>query len=255
MKKLLLLCSALALAGCNSAPSTGDVEKFLEPKFASCENIEIVDIKKTNGYEEDGYYRVEFTYDIELKNPSVLKDHLKTYEQEEESMLAWQAAIDEYDKQEKFLMSEIGRLYSEYEDQGPQRHDFSSDGSPYPDQNRIQEYLMAVQQWKQQNPPPAIWQQKKDELAQLYIDRPKLREQKPQIKFYRNADTAMESHYLKGCPSGTYMKFMRGIFDAPRLAVQNNQDPRYWFQEYETNMQGSVTMRKTENGWRALSES
>lgn len=62
----------------------------------------------------------------------------------------------------------------------------------------------------------------------------------------------MESLYLKGCPSGTYMKFMRGIFNAPRQAAQSHQDPTYWFKEYKIHMQGFVTMRKTENGWRAL---
>lgn len=46
MKKQLLICSALALAGCSSAPDTGDAEKYLEPNFVSCQNIELVDIKK-----------------------------------------------------------------------------------------------------------------------------------------------------------------------------------------------------------------
>lgn len=252
MKKLLLLCSALALAGCNSAPGTGDVEKFLEPKFASCQNIEITDIKKTNGYEDEGNYRVEFTYDIKLKDPSVLKDFLETYEHEKASMLAWQAATEARKKQLNSLENEIRKIYQDYEAQGPQRHQFSSDGSPYPSPEGLKAYFAAAEQWKRQNPPPSAWQEKQDELAQLYADGPQV--QKPELQYFMKADTAVQNHYLKGCPSGTYMKFMRGIFDAPRLAVQNNQDPRYWFQEYETNMQGSVTMRKTEKGWRALSE-
>ena len=86
MKKRLLICSALALAGCSSSPGTSDVKKFLEPKFASCENIEIVDIKKTNGYEDDGYYRVEFAYAIKQKNPDALKDLVRTYEQEKQKL-------------------------------------------------------------------------------------------------------------------------------------------------------------------------
>lgn len=36
MNKQLLLCTVLALAGCSSAPSDSDVEKFLEPQFAAC---------------------------------------------------------------------------------------------------------------------------------------------------------------------------------------------------------------------------
>lgn len=252
MKKQLLICSALALAGCSSAPDTADVEKFLEPNFASCQNIEIVDIKKTNGYEEDGYYKVEFTYNIELKDPSMLKALLKTYEQEKESKLTWLAAMAAYNKQEGPLHEEIGRLYKEYEAQGPRPNQFSNDGSDYPYGSRLQEYEMAVKQWKQLNPPPAIWQQKKDELEQLYADRSTLRQQQPHGKIYPHADTAVESLYLKGCPSGTYMKFMRGIFNAPRQAAQSHQDPTYWFKEYEIQMQGIVTMRKTDNGWRAL---
>lgn len=74
MHKRLLLCSALALAGCNSSPSNGDLENFLEPKFAACQNIKVIDIAKTNGYEEDGYYRVDFTYGIALKDVRQLQE-------------------------------------------------------------------------------------------------------------------------------------------------------------------------------------
>ena len=115
MKKRLLICSALALAGCSSSPGTSDVKKFLEPKFASCENIEIVDIKKTNGYEEDGYYRVEFTYGIELKDPSMLKQLLHTHEQEKESVRTWLEATEARKKHISFLQREIDRIYDEYE--------------------------------------------------------------------------------------------------------------------------------------------
>lgn len=254
MKKLLLLCSALALVGCNSSPSTGDVEKFLEPKFASCENIKIIDIKKTNGYEEDGYYRAEYSYGIKLKNPSVLKDFLKTYEQEKESMESWQAAMDDYDKREHSLFEEIERMRRERIEQGPKREQFSTTGnSLYLSREQEQEHFAAFELWKAQNPPPSLMQEKTAELNQVYEDRTKKREAKPKLKFFRNADTAIESHYLKGCPSGTYLKFMRGIFDAPREASQSSQDVRHWFNEYELKMQGSVGMRKTENGWRALS--
>ncbi len=49
MKKQLLLCSTLALAGCSSAPSDSDLEKFLKPQFAACDNVKVTHIKKTNG--------------------------------------------------------------------------------------------------------------------------------------------------------------------------------------------------------------
>jgi hypothetical protein len=52
MKQLLLLGAALALVGCSSAPSEGDIEDFLESRFAPCKNIKVVDITKTNGYEQ-----------------------------------------------------------------------------------------------------------------------------------------------------------------------------------------------------------
>lgn len=74
MTKRLLLYSPLALTGCNSVPGNSDLENSLEPKFASCQNIKLVDIQKTNGYEEDGYYRVEFTYGVALKDASQLKE-------------------------------------------------------------------------------------------------------------------------------------------------------------------------------------
>jgi len=47
MKQLLLLGAALALVGCNSTPSEGDIEDFLESRFAPCQNIKVVDITKS----------------------------------------------------------------------------------------------------------------------------------------------------------------------------------------------------------------
>ena len=53
-----------------------------------------------------------------------------------------------------FLQREIDRIYDEYEALGPQRHQFSNDGSPYPSPDRLKEYFAAFKEWKQQNPPP-----------------------------------------------------------------------------------------------------
>ena len=252
MKKRLLICSALALAGCSSSPGTSDVKKFLEPKFASCENIEIVDIKKTNGYEEDGYYRVEFTYGIELKDPSMLKQLLHTHEQEKESVRTWLEATEARKKHISFLQREIDRIYDEYEALGPQRHQFSNDGSPYPSPDRLKEYFAAFKEWKQQNPPPSSWQERKDELAKLYADGPTVHQ--PNLKVYKNEFSAVGNYYNAGCPRESFSKFILEILKIPGQTVQETQDVTNWFQEYEIKMQGTVTMRKTDNGWRALSE-
>lgn len=85
MKQLLLLGAALALVGCNSAPSEGDIEDFLESRFAPCKNIKVVDITKTNGYEQDGYYRVEFAYSLELKDAKALRAAKARWQEENDT--------------------------------------------------------------------------------------------------------------------------------------------------------------------------
>ncbi|MDH1428298.1 hypothetical protein N5E89_08185 [Comamonas aquatica] len=44
------------------------------------------------------------------------------------------------------------------------------------------------------------------------------------------------------------------MFTSAARATDQTDDPSHWFQEIDGSLEGTVTMRKTDKGWRALSE-
>jgi hypothetical protein len=79
----------------------------------------VTHIKKTNGYEEDGHYRVEFTYDIELKDPDTLKRMRQTYQEERDRVKAWEDAGKADQQQIATLKTEILALRKEHNSSAP----------------------------------------------------------------------------------------------------------------------------------------
>lgn len=254
MKKLLLLCSALALAGCKSSPSTGDVEKFLEPKFASCENIKVIDIKKTNGYEEDGYYRVEFSYGIALKDAGQLKEMKAIWQQEQERSSQAKVAYAERDQKVAALRKQIDAL----EEESAPRYEQFDDGQLHHSQGisatRVltpqEQHSAALDAWRR-NPPEPL-RQKQEELKAY---EQAFREQwgNNSYQFVGQVGSTVSKFYRQGCP-GTSYKFTEGMLQGQARAADQNNDHTHWFEKREIQMRGTVTMRKTENGWRPLSE-
>lgn len=249
MKKQLLICSALALAGCSSSPSTGDVEKFLEPKFASCQNIEVVDIKKTNGYEEDGYYRVEYTFRVKLKKPSQLKAMLEQWQQEKVESRQLSEESSQFHEAHRALEQEIEALESEFATQYPFQQ--SSRFSDMNDEER-DAYKRAQHAWKMQL--DAFTKPKRDELDALNKAWQARRSAKTfDAPILGNERDASLIFYYKGCPRDAY-QMSKVMFTSAMRAIDQTNDSSHWFQEVDGSLEGTVTMRKTENGWRALSE-
>ena len=255
MKKLLLLCSALALAGCSSAPSDSDIEKFLEPQFASCDNVKVTHIKKTNGYEEDGHYRVEFTYDIELKDPDTLKRMRQTYQEERDRVKAWEDAGKADQQQIAKLKAEILALRKEHNSSAPRREDFNFNNPAGMGFLEEDAYRKALTQWENEHPMPDSLRQKMQALDELeHESRQKQERNQPKNTIFGKVKDSVWSMYVAGCPNGGSAK----LFYPALLQIYNEaakvQDVLYWLQEQQLQMKGSITMRKTENGWRALSE-
>lgn len=249
MKKRLLICSALALAGCSSSPGTGDVEKFLEPKFASCENIEIVDIKKTNGYEEDGYYRVEYTFRVKLKKPSQLKAMLEQWQQEKVEVVQFLEEQAQFYEAKRALDQEIEALEREFATQYPFQK--SSRFSDMNDEER-DAYKRAQHAWTMQL--DAFTKPKRDELDALekawQARRSAKTSDSPLLGNERDASLIF---YYKGCPRDAF-RMSEVMFTSAARASNQTNDPSHWFQEINGSLEGTVTMRKTDKGWRALSE-
>lgn len=254
MTKRLLLCSALALAGCNSAPGNSDLENFLEPKFASCQNIELVDIQKTDGYEEDGYYRVEFTYGVALKDASQLKTMKATWQQEQERSAQAKTAYAERDQKVSALRKQIEAL----EEESTPRYEQFDDGQLHHSQGisatRVltpqEQYSAALDAWRR-NPPEPL-RQKQEELK-AYEQAFRDQWGNNSYQFLGQVGAAVSKFYRQGCADASD-KFTRSMLQGHAQAADQSSDPGHWFEAREIQMKGSVAMRKTENGWRALSD-
>lgn len=255
MKKQLLLCTVLALAGCSSAPSDSDVEKFLEPQFASCDNVKVTHVKKTNGYEEDGHYRVEFTYDIELKDPDTLKRMRQTYQEERDRVKAWEDAGKADLEQIATLKTEIQALRKEHNSSAPRREDFNFNNPPGMGFLEENAYRKALIQWENEHPLPDTLRQKMQALdAMEQESRQRQERNQPKNTIYNKVTDSVWSMYVAGCPNGGSTKLLYPALLQIRNEAAKAQNVLYWLQDQQLQMKGKITMRKTENGWRALSE-
>ncbi len=257
MKKRLLICSALALAGCSSSPGTGDVEKFLEPKFASCQNIEVVDIKKTNGYEEDGYYRVEYTFRVKLKKPSQLKALLEQWQQEKAEAVQIKEEQAQFYDAEEALNQEIWALKREFATQYPpiRIQDFSPSTRPFHnDMSKEAREAYTKAQHARDAQEDAFTKPKRDELDALKKAwTARLSTKTFDSPLLGNERDASLIFYYKGCPRDA-VRMSEVMFTSAARASNQTNDPSHWFQEINGSLEGTVTMRKTDKGWRALSE-
>lgn len=248
MKNQLILSSLLVLAGCNSAPGNSDIENSLNKKFASCQNIQIAGINKTNGYEEDGLYKVEFTYEIKLKDPSTLKSMKEEYQKISQDMETWKQErydlvlkMDENDAVKETLSDIV-------EGSMPKTADFSADGkSSYLSEEENSQYKLAKEKWRQ-SPEYLKHEEIKSEGTKLFNQLRELENKMPKAHVYIATKDYVISHYAKGCPHEITLNILRGL-NAKRSANEVEEDPEQWFQEYTIENQAIIAMRKTEKGW------
>lgn len=88
-----------------------------------CKNVGIVDVKKTNGHQEERSYRVEYEAVLEVKDKSALKKLHETWQDEYDQMKAYRefdARIDQLQKEAEALRATVGPR--------PERVDFTNLG-------------------------------------------------------------------------------------------------------------------------------
>lgn len=245
MYKQLLLCTSLALAGCNSTPSNGDIEDFLSTKFSSCKNIKVVDVKKTNGYEKDGYYQVEFSYVIKY---DAAKDLHRAYLEDKESNDQGVAYSKIYHQKKAELEDEILKLELEF-----------SKSTPSPNWNpgvivgstADKEQTAASEEWQRKR--AEFTKQKRDELKALEDAASERNRNNRSNGVLTNEGNRIYAFNLAGCAQDAY-RFAPVSFPEKDEDAERTGDKSYMFKAHESPMKGTLAMRKTENGWRALSQ-
>ena len=247
----------------SSTPSTWDIEDYIESKFSSCENMRITNIKKTNGYQDGKYYKVDFEYTVNLKNSSHLEKLKNIYDEES-------AAIGE----SKRRMNSSKELVKQTENEHHQytaavTNSKTKPRSPEWGGNAEQEnkYRVDLEQWKTADPEYIAMKEHEkflnDAKAELKILYANYDDDMRNAKVYGKLDAVVSDYYTKGCGSATEMKKYIPITTSSlmsgglgRMIVVMDfgfaKDDIRWFEPQEMNMAGSVYMRKTDNGWRSL---
>ena len=116
-------------------------------------------------------------------------------------------------------------------------------------------YRKALIQWENEHPLPSSLRQKMQALDAMEQEaRQKQERDQPTNTIYNKVTDSVWSMYVAGCPNGGSTKFFYPALLQIRNEAAKAQDVLYWLQEQQLQMKGKITMRKTENGWRALSE-
>ena len=206
------------------------------------------DVAKKNGYQENDYYAVEFSYSLKVKEPKKLSEKKQQLIEETESQANASAAMREIAQTVGDLEHEIQKLdFAGY----PKTTDFDK-LYPHLSVDERTSLLHAAQEEYSRNPPPDL-QRKRQELK---VQKEKLeaqRESFPRHQIVGNAWSVAENFYEEGCSPSAKL-YLRPFVKAPREAANAHNDQTRWFDEYDVQMTAKLPMRKTENGWRALSE-
>jgi hypothetical protein len=263
VKAPYLFLASLALAGCSNTPSTGDVERVLETAVASCQNVEVTKVKKTNGYEKDGYYHVEYAYSLKLKDEDKLAKLKNTWLEEKQRAAEFIPARDAHEQRVHEIEEEIGRIEATFEGKRPNAAQFSSSGRPFyelPDHER-RAYDAAERQWLDER--SAATEGKRKEIDDLKRAWNEERAKVPSPTVLGSEGNVLYAFLSRGCSQAGW-KYATGLFSAyteavgqanANVPVGGTTDRSGWFDKQSAEMTGVMTMHKTENGWQALSES
>lgn len=224
MKKFVALSlSAISLAACGDSnkPETSDVKAFLEPKFQSCKNIKVTNVKKTNGYlhpSDPNVYVVQHSYTIALKNPSDYKALIAAYKDEKVQADAFEAELTKAldDRARVGLEQSTARENGDAKKEAQAERDF---------------FAANDRGWK--------IQEKRNEF-------------RSKAKVAGNVPFKMSRFYYEGCDYETLMTFIPTIdtYTGRILNLKIKDDSPEWLSIGDIEMTGEIMLRKTDNGWR-----
>jgi hypothetical protein len=243
VKAYLALVTAVVLAGCSNAPSSGDIEKALEASIGPCENVEIVDVKKTNGYQEEGLYQVQYKAALVVKDKSELNNLHHTWLNEYEQVTARLQANKEFEARISQLGKEADALRASVGPE-PGSGDFDSLRTEY---ERFNAYHAAKDAWRERADEAA--KPKTQEIQQLRQQ--ELQEPRPNFVVVGKESEVTTGFFYKGCPQQA-MEYVSAAI--PEMAHDQNGllDPAPRLSFTRADLKGEMTMRKTENGWQKI---
>lgn len=62
----LIFCIGTLLAGCSSKPDISDINTQIEALWEPCKLLEVIDLKKTNGFDQGSSYTLTYSYKLKF---------------------------------------------------------------------------------------------------------------------------------------------------------------------------------------------
>jgi len=246
MKALLLACIPLALAGCSSSPGEGDIEAYLNPLFATCKNIQLASISKSNGYGDANNYEVEFNYRINV-DADKLAELRDVYLKEKELSEQFSVDVKTYEQRKRELEEVVERHRLEFQraNPAPLMSQFSTTGSGHMlEPAQREEFYAAENAWKAQRDEGIAQQVAELEQSNQAWNASRASTQNKRFDNTARIGSEINAFYAEGC-TWPAPKFMVGILGQERIENQ-----AAWFDRKRIEMSGKLVMGKTENGWR-----
>lgn len=253
-KASILIIAISTLAGCSNSPSSSDIDRALTTAVAGCQNVEVTNIKKTNGYDSEGLYRVEYEYELKLKNKAGLAKLSEAWTEEKRRDVEYKSKREAYENQVRKLESDITNIRATLQSKVPiieWRNQMSE---------AERETFYEAQKLREDEQSAATEGSRK-ELEALKRAWDDARSNFPRANVYSNEDDTIYNFLSQGCTQAGW-KYAKGLLTAHVKAVNQanarvpNDMPKDLgaaFQEQSAEMTGSMTMRKTENGWLPVS--
>lgn len=215
------------IVGCSSNPETSDLKRIFKNHFDGCENIEIESVKKINGIERSEYeYEVQYSYKIKITNDDI-DEIAEEFNKYYDSRINWQ----NWDSNKRKELEEIHSQISQYiTEQIGQKPSFD---------------WKAAHEWEQNK--SQLWKEHPKSKEYSSIINSKGPEVLPEPR--KSVIRTIEEYFLAGCKNGK----ATGIIFPIIRSLPNTSSGRFPLSsDSEFNMEGSMILRKTDNGWENL---
>ena len=245
-KALPLACAAVILAGCSQTPSDSEIKQYIEPLFASCKNIQVGGVSKTNGAGQSDAYEVEFAYKLDV-DEKALERMRKIYLEEKERSTQFTSDLKAYEQRKRELEEAISQHEVVFQRANPMPVSATLSG------NFSREYIEARQaehdaiynEWKRKRAEGIMEETSELEALNRAWSARAAGATATRFRNTNSISSELNAFYEAGC-SYKVTRFMMGMFREPV------QDQSELFDRKHFQMNGRLLMRKTEQGWRVI---
>ena len=254
---VISICTiSIALTACSSKPDESHIKKFLDEKYQTCNNIEIRNIRKNDGYlkKSDDLYYVNFQYSLYFKDKNKMPEFLEQWKSERLIFNEYQEAKKKDDAYQDFFNNGEKSIAWQKKNPMPKRSDFTQHTQ---DANEKliaddQKYRKARDAWDSKW--VSEFRDEYDDYLNISKTYRELTEKYRNLTLFGKEVEFISNFYYKGCDSSA-AQFTTNWLKPQIEEYQKENDISIILSNFEYNRSADLVFRKTEKGWKpALDE-